>query len=107
MATPPNAPHTQKRQSDKRRAQEIQNTPPIFRKVWKCGSKARPATAITVDERYGHKAVISRARAAHNVPPNVERYINIYQSLNVMGGGDVVQGRLKVPSVYDEASGVM
>jgi hypothetical protein len=32
-------------------------------------------------------------RMAHNVPPNVERYINLYQSLNVMGGGDVVQGR--------------
>jgi hypothetical protein len=32
-------------------------------------------------------------RTAHNVPPNVERYINVYQSLNVMGGGDVVQGR--------------
>jgi hypothetical protein len=26
-------------------------------------------------------------RTAHNVPPNVERYINVYQSLNVMGGG--------------------
>ena len=32
-------------------------------------------------------------RTAHNVPPNVGRYINVYQSLNVMGGGDVVQGR--------------
>ncbi len=32
-------------------------------------------------------------RVAHNVPPNVERYINVYQSLNVMGGGDVVQDR--------------
>ena len=32
-------------------------------------------------------------RTAHNVPPNVERYINVYQSLNVMGGGDVMQGR--------------
>jgi LysM repeat protein len=32
-------------------------------------------------------------RTAHNVPPNVERYINVYQSLNVMGGGDVVPGR--------------
>jgi hypothetical protein len=32
-------------------------------------------------------------RTAHNVPPNVERYINVYQSVNVMGGGDVVQGR--------------
>jgi hypothetical protein len=31
-------------------------------------------------------------RTAHNVPANVERYINVYQSLNVMGGGDVVQG---------------
>jgi hypothetical protein len=30
-------------------------------------------------------------RAAHNVPPNVGRYINVYQSLNVMGGGDIVQ----------------
>jgi acetyl esterase/lipase len=26
-------------------------------------------------------------RTAHNVPPNVERYVNVYQSLNVMGGG--------------------
>jgi LysM domain-containing protein len=32
-------------------------------------------------------------RTAHDVPPNVQRYINVYQSLNVMGGGDVVQGR--------------
>ncbi|MGC2074810.1 MAG: LysM domain-containing protein, partial [Xanthobacteraceae bacterium] len=32
---------------------------------------------------------------ADNVPPNVERYINLYQSHNVLigGGGDVVQGR--------------
>ena len=33
-------------------------------------------------------------RFAHNVPPNVERYINLYQSSNILGGGgDVVQGR--------------
>jgi len=32
-------------------------------------------------------------RTAHNVPPNVGRYINVYQSSNFMGGGDVVQGR--------------
>jgi hypothetical protein len=32
-------------------------------------------------------------RIADAVPPNVERYINIYQSWNVMGGGDVVGGR--------------
>jgi hypothetical protein len=34
-------------------------------------------------------------RFAHSVPPNVERYINLYQSHNVLlgGGGDVVQGR--------------
>ncbi len=31
-------------------------------------------------------------RIADDVPPNVERYINIYQSSNVMGGGNVVQG---------------
>jgi hypothetical protein len=31
-------------------------------------------------------------RIADNVPPNVERYINIYQSSNFMGGGNVVQG---------------
>src|SRR5262249_32941751 len=31
-------------------------------------------------------------RIADNVPPNVERYINIYQSSNIMGGGNVVQG---------------
>jgi hypothetical protein len=34
-------------------------------------------------------------RFADNLPPNVERYINLYQSHNVLvgGGGDVVQGR--------------
>jgi LysM repeat protein len=32
------------------------------------------------------------SRIAADVPPNVERYINIYQSSNVMGGGNVVQG---------------
>jgi hypothetical protein len=32
------------------------------------------------------------SRIADDVPPNVERYINIYQSSNLMGGGDVVQG---------------
>jgi hypothetical protein len=32
-------------------------------------------------------------RFAHSVPANVERYINLYQSTNVLGGGgDVVQG---------------
>jgi hypothetical protein len=33
------------------------------------------------------------SRIADDVPPNVERYINIFQSVNVMGGGDVVQSR--------------
>ena len=32
------------------------------------------------------------SRIADDVPPNVERYINIYQSSNFMGGGNVVQG---------------
>jgi hypothetical protein len=32
------------------------------------------------------------SRIADDVPPNVERYINIYQSSNIMGGGNVVQG---------------
>ena len=32
-------------------------------------------------------------RFAAKLPPNVERYINLYQSSSVMGGGDVVQGR--------------
>jgi LysM domain len=33
-------------------------------------------------------------RFAHSVPANVERYINLYQSSNILGGGgDVVQGR--------------
>jgi LysM domain len=31
------------------------------------------------------------SRLADNVPGNVERYINIFQSSNVMGGGNVVQ----------------
>ena len=31
-------------------------------------------------------------RIADDVPPNVARYINIYQSSNFMGGGNVVQG---------------
>jgi hypothetical protein len=31
-------------------------------------------------------------RIADDVPSNVERYINIFQSSNVMGGGNVVQG---------------
>lgn len=32
------------------------------------------------------------SRIADDVPPNVERYINIYKSSNFMGGGNVVQG---------------
>ena len=32
-------------------------------------------------------------RFASNLPPNVERYINLYRSHSVLGGGDVVQGR--------------
>jgi hypothetical protein len=32
-------------------------------------------------------------RIADDVPPNVERYINIYQSSNFMGGGNVVQSQ--------------
>jgi hypothetical protein len=32
------------------------------------------------------------SRFAGYVPPNVQRYINIYQSLSVMGGGDIVSG---------------
>jgi hypothetical protein len=32
-------------------------------------------------------------RIADDVPPNVERYINLYQSRNIMGGGDVTSGR--------------
>jgi hypothetical protein len=31
-------------------------------------------------------------RIAADVPPNVERFINIYQSRNIMGGGDVTAG---------------
>jgi hypothetical protein len=30
-------------------------------------------------------------RLTDNVPPNVERYINLYQSDSILGGGDVVQ----------------
>jgi hypothetical protein len=32
-------------------------------------------------------------RFAHNVPANVHRYINLYQSSNVLGGGDLAPGR--------------
>jgi len=32
------------------------------------------------------------SRIADDVPPNVERYINLFQSSNFMGGGNVVQG---------------
>ena len=32
-------------------------------------------------------------RFAHNVPGNVQRYINLYQSSNVLGGGDLAPGR--------------
>jgi pimeloyl-ACP methyl ester carboxylesterase len=31
-------------------------------------------------------------RIAADVPPNVERYINVFQSSNIRGGGNVVQG---------------
>ena len=31
-------------------------------------------------------------RIADDVPSNVERYINVFQSSNIMGGGNVVQG---------------
>ena len=27
------------------------------------------------------------------MPSNVQRYINLYQSSNILGGGDLVQGR--------------
>jgi hypothetical protein len=37
-------------------------------------------------------ATYDPTRIADDVPPNVERYINIYQSSNFMGGGNVVQG---------------
>ena len=33
------------------------------------------------------------SRFAGDVPPNVQRYINIYQSLSVMGGGDIISAR--------------
>ena len=32
-------------------------------------------------------------RMAGKVPSNVQRYINLYQSSNILGGGDLVQGR--------------
>jgi LysM repeat protein len=32
------------------------------------------------------------SRIADDVPPNVERYINIYQSHNIMGGGSIAAG---------------
>ena len=32
-------------------------------------------------------------RAAHSVPANVQRYINLYQSSNMLGGGDLEPGR--------------
>jgi acetyl esterase/lipase len=32
-------------------------------------------------------------RFADDVPPNVERYINLYQSDSILGGADVVQDR--------------
>jgi hypothetical protein len=32
-------------------------------------------------------------RFAGDLPPNVQRYINLYRSHSVLGGGDVVQGR--------------
>lgn len=32
-------------------------------------------------------------RAAHAIPGNVERYINLYQSSNILGGGDLEPGR--------------
>ena len=32
-------------------------------------------------------------RFAGNLPPNVERYINLYRSHSILGSGDVVQGR--------------
>jgi hypothetical protein len=32
-------------------------------------------------------------RAAHSIPANVQRYINLYQSSNMLGGGDLEPGR--------------
>src|SRR5580704_5007500 len=32
-------------------------------------------------------------RAAHSIPANVQRYINLYQSSNMLGGGDIAPGR--------------
>jgi hypothetical protein len=37
-------------------------------------------------------ATFDPTRIADDVPPNVERYINVFQSSNIMGGGNVVQG---------------
>ena len=33
------------------------------------------------------------SRFAGNLPPNIERYINLYQSSNFLGGGNVVEGQ--------------
>jgi hypothetical protein len=53
-------------------------------------------------------------RFAHSVPPNVERYVNLYQSSNILGGGgDVVQGRgfhghyARACSVAIESGGIL
>ncbi len=50
----------------------------------KCST--RPAFPVSLLVTY------DPTRIADDVPPNVERYINIYQSSNFMGGGNVVQG---------------
>jgi hypothetical protein len=55
-------------------------------------------SALAFAERLNHEDIpvsllvtYDPTRIADDVPPNVERYINIYQSSNIMGGGNVVQ----------------
>jgi hypothetical protein len=74
--------------------------------------RRNPVPIILIGHSMGGDAAVAFAETLHNadipvsllvtydptriadaVPPNVDRYINIYQSWNVMGGGDVVGGR--------------
>jgi hypothetical protein len=59
------------------------------------GGDAAVEFAETLDAAHVPVALLityDPTRAAHKIPSNVERYINLYQSSNFLGGGDLTPG---------------
>ena len=46
-------------------------------------------------------------RFAHSVPPNVERYVNLYQSSNILGGGGDASLKAVVAMIRPETIGIV